>query len=66
VVTQGGICRRARLAITHLERRESNSSTNLTVAMSQLERDLSSNDTANVPWIMVHLSLSLIECLNSS
>jgi hypothetical protein len=66
VVNRGGIGRRARLAITHLVLRDSKSSTDLTVAMSPLKLDLSSNDTAGVPRIMVHLGLSLIAFLNSS
>jgi hypothetical protein len=66
VVNQGGICRIAKLALTLLVPRDSKSSTDLTVAMSQSKLDLSSNDLANVPWMMVHLSMSLTECLNLS
>lgn len=66
MVNRGGTCRRARHAITHLLRKDIKNSTNITVTMSQLQVDLSSNSSANIPWMMVHLSLSLIECLNSS
>jgi hypothetical protein len=66
VVNRGGIGRRARLATTLLDLRDGKSSTNLKVAKSPLKLDLSSYDSANVPWIMAYLSLSLIECINSS
>lgn len=65
MVNRGGIGRRARLAITHLVLRDSKSSTDLTVAMSPLKLDLSSNDIASVPRTMAHPSLSLIAFLNS-